>query len=203
MGIFWYLACSMRLSTYFRLNIHAPQCIIKSYLPRSFGKSLPETMSIVSPLPTFLRNRLGIFTRPISSVAGAWVQASAINTLDVSVSDSIALALLAKHFISPLYPAKSTENEVRRLSAGVFSKTYLKACESVIISFGIFLSTDKDSCIFSGVQLTIIHFLSSSSRIVCTCGSMSLPFGACASCGITSITKSPSATRSPVMLWEP
>ena len=43
----------------------------------------------------------------------------------------------------------------------------------------------------SGVTQVTTAPKSSKSRMVCTCGKMSLPFGACLSCGITSSTLSP------------
>ena len=55
----------------------------------------------------------------------------------------------------------------------------------------------------SVVVLKTIHFLSSSSRIVCTCGRIRRPLGAWMSWGITRRTTSPSDTRSPVIVRPP
>ena len=63
-----------------------------------------------------------------------------------------------------------------------------------------FVDSPADSQV---VQLITRHFLSNNSRIVCTCGRISRPLGACMSCGMTKSTKSPSLTRSPVMVCCP
>mgnify|MGYP007012782261 CR=1 FL=1 len=80
--------------------------------------------------------------------------------------------------ISPLYPAKSTEKEVSRLSAGFCSYTVWNTCESVIINLGGLVSAHSVSFSLSVVQLITRHFLSRSSRIVCTWGRISRPLGA-------------------------
>ena len=67
-------------------------------------------------------------------------------------------------------------------------------------SFGAAERARNAPSIVSGVQLTTMHRLSSNSRMVCTCGRIRRPLGACASCGMISITTSPSVTRSPVMV---
>jgi|GEM_PF-4619272 len=53
---------------------------------------------------------------------------------------------------------------------------------------------------FSSVQHITLHCLSSKSRMVCTCGKIRRPLGACGSCGITSSIVSPGFARLPVKL---
>ena len=65
------------------------------------------------------------------------------------------------------------------------------------MSFGARDNAASASVILSVVVLITRHFLSSNSLSVCTCGSMSLPFGAWISCGMTRSTRSVSQTRSP------
>ena len=72
-----------------------------------------------------------------------------------------------------------------------------------MISFGGRARACNVSVNLSVVQLTTRHFLSSNSRIVCTCGRISLPLGAWISCGMTRRTRSFSAVSSPVMLCWP
>ena len=54
----------------------------------------------------------------------------------------------------------------------------LKTCESVMINFGGRARACRVAGNLSVVQVTTRHFLSNNSRIVCTCGKISLPFGA-------------------------
>ena len=51
-------------------------------------------------------------------------------------------------------------------------------CESVMINFGGRARACRVAGNLSVVQVTTRHFLSNNSRIVCTCGKISLPFGA-------------------------
>ena len=76
-------------------------------------------------------------------------------------------------------------------------------CESVIISLGGRTRACREACSLSVVQLITKHFLSNSSRMVCTCGRMRRPLGACISWGITSRTTSPSLTQLPVIVCSP
>ena len=145
---------------------------------RSWGKSLPRTKSKESPSPIFFRRRFGILTRPMSSVVGAWAQASATKILASSVSPASAAAPFRKTVISPLYPANRMEKDVSRLSSGFAAQTVGKAWESVMMSFGGFASADKVCSRQSAVQLMTEHFLSSSSRMVWTWGRISRPLGA-------------------------
>ena len=174
-----------------------PHCRIRSYLVKSSGKSFPATTSTSISPPTFFLKRFGIFSRPISSSSGACEQLSATSTFAPVFRSVIAFAPSTYNSISPLYAAKSTENEVSRLSAGLSSYTLSKTWESVMMSLGAFLSSPKASLISSGATHMILACLSSSSRSVVTWGSISLPFGACLSCGITHITRSPALTRLP------
>ena len=119
MGIPCLRAEAIRSRTYLRLNMHAPQWIIRSYAERSCGKSLPLAVSILIPCPNLLRSIPGILTLPMSSAAGAWVQASAIRTLELSLRRSIAFAPWVNVLISPLYAAKRTEKEVMRHPSGL------------------------------------------------------------------------------------
>ena len=72
-----------------------------------------------------------------------------------------------------------------------------------MISFGGFFSCSRASTSLSVVALKTMHFLSSNSRIVCTCGRIRRPLGAWMSWGITRRTTSPSDTRSPAIVRLP
>ena len=91
------------------------------------------------------------------------------------------------------------EKEVSRLFSGFFSYTLSNTWESVMMSFGGSLHWDRASSSSSVVQQVTTHFRSSSSRMVCTWGSIRRPSGAWISWGMTNRTASPRSTRSPVM----
>ncbi len=79
------------------------------------------------------------------------------------------------------------------------ASTSRKACESVMTSRGL-KDGSADPASSWATRIAVATALwSRMSRIVWTWGSMSLPFGASASSGITSTTVSPCAKRSPTM----
>ena len=103
---------------------------------RSSGKSVPDTMSICKPSPIRLRSIFGIFTRPMSSVSGACVHASAISTRDPVLAGQWHWLLPCSSRCRLCTGQRRTEKEVSRLSAGFLSYTVRNTCESVMISFG-------------------------------------------------------------------
>ena len=165
---------------------------------RFFGKSRPVAISAVKLPPALSRSQRGSFSRPMSSLSGAWVQASAISTLSVGLSFSIAFAPSTKAESSPLLRAIIIENEVSGTVRGSSALTRAKTCESVITSAGGSLSAASIPGSWSAVQVSAMPLLSRMSRITCTCGSIRRPLGAWISCGATSTTASPGLNRSPV-----
>ena len=93
--------------------------------------------------------------------------------------------------------ANSTEKVVQATSAGVSRTIRSTTCESQTTSAGGVLSCS--SALRNSVSLTTSarQSWSSASRIACTCGRISRPFGACTSTGTIITTVSPGLTRSP------
>lgn len=81
--------------------------------------------------PIFFRRRFGILTRPMSSVVGAWAQASATKIFASSAGPARAAALPKDGDIA-LIPGKQDEKDVSWFSSGFAAQTVGKAWESVI-----------------------------------------------------------------------
>ena len=102
--------------------------------------------------------------------------------------------------MSPLRAAKSTEKVVSLLCGGASALTWRRACVSVMMRWGGWLSRCRVLAICCGWQATMAQCFSNSSRMVCCCGRMSRPCGASRSCGMMSITRSPSWAH-PSVIW--
>ena len=88
------------------------------------------------------------------------------------------------------------ENEVNITSDGISFATLPNTWLSVITSFGFFPRFWSVSQSSSSLTTTAVAPASSTPRIVCCCGRISLPFGAALSIGTTRTAKSPISSRS-------
>ena len=86
--------------------------------------------------PTYCVSQRGIFTRPMSSAMGWWLQASAMSTRSPLLRRSTASVPSTWLTRSPLKRAKRIEKLVIGTSGGVSAATLRKACESVTTSRG-------------------------------------------------------------------
>ena len=98
---------------------------------------------------------------------------------------------------SPLCRAISIENDVNFKWVGIEALTSLNICESVIIRSGSLFRLDNISSNSLSLTVNAKASWSNISLIICTWGNMRRPFGACISCGATSITLSLGFTISP------
>lgn len=87
------------------------------------------------------------------------------------------------------------------MPGGVSASTWVNTCESVMMSEGGVIRFCRQFFRLCGVTHRALHPLSNRWRMVCTCGIISRPLGADASCGITNITVSPARVSVPVRSW--
>lgn len=192
---------NIRLRTHhFRLNMQAPQWIIKSYRDKSLGKSFPDTKSICNSSPMRFRNRRGILTVPMSFGQRAWVQASiSVHALGCQAMNSGSSSTKAA-LMSPCNRQR-TEKEVRLLGRLLLIDDG-NTWESVIISLGgrTRLAGRLAACRWCSSSLsTFIQQFADGLHL----RKNETTFGGLYILGITSRTTSPSRTKSPVIVCSP
>ena len=169
---------------------------MRSYDPGQSVRDLPAHMSKRSSPPAYCWSRRGILIRPMSSCCGWWEQASIMSTLSPGLRFPMAAAPAARSGRSPLRRAIRIEKVVKGTDCGVSSATRRTTCESQTTRAGGSFRQVKAAP--SSPSVTTRHNLrpSRASRMVCTCGKMSRPFGAPESMGTTRMTTPFSGSRS-------
>ena len=184
-----------RESMFLRLIMQPPQWRMSLYSRIFSGNPGPEKTSNATGPPTNFSSSFGSFCRAMSPSSAWWVQASMMRTLSPGRSVRMALAPSRKVAMSPLFSDMRMEKEVSGISGGSISFTSRKIWESTITSCGSSRRTASIGWTPSGVTEMTRQCRSKSSRVICTCGRMSRPFGAWMSCGMTSMTSPRSSTR--------
>ena len=141
----------------------------------------------------------GNFTVPISSHWRWCVQPSLMRTVSPSRRSSICAAPAAACFSTPPCRANRMENDVSGTSCGVTAATCSNAWLSVTTMRGRSRRRENACSSASSFVTRAWPPASSMSRIVCCWGRISRPFGADASMGVTSTTRSPGASRSAII----
>ena len=132
------------------------------------------------------------------SILGGLLSASVRWPSSLSLSRTYAPFTAASS--CPLNLAISMENDVRYMSSGTIFITFANAWESVTTRDTFPSSRLRVSSSSVSLHTTAVAPVSRTSLMTCCCGSISLPFGAAESIGMTSTTISPGCIKSPTSL---